>query len=215
MDLTCQKQSALLPNTITEEVYSFTEKAQFCNKKSKERQKRKFQTIQQRAYASQNTSASISQAHDDTTDMDIQDHWVKNLSDSDLTQPEKAKGLNFAISQQLPVVDLITATESAIRNDKISEAEAEQLCVRVTAALSSTKTPPSNLTPQERKGRLSSLSRDQNIANLPADKGRCTVVLNTADYHRKITTLLSDNSTYEALKRDPTNMYKKRVTDYL
>ena len=38
-----------------------------------------------------------------------------------------AKGLNFIISpQQLPGMDLITATESAIRKNKISEAEAGQ-----------------------------------------------------------------------------------------
>ena len=115
-----------------------------------------------------------------------------------------AKGLNFAISpQQLPVVDLITATESAIRNNKISKAEAEQLLMKVKEALSSAKTPPSNLTPQERKAMTSLSSRDQNISIFPGEKVRCTVVLNTANYHKKITTLLSDNTTYEALKRDP------------
>jgi len=94
-----------------------------------------------------------------------------------------AKRLNFAIfPQQLAVVDLITATENAIRNNKISEAEAEHLCIKVTTALFSTKTPPLNLTPQERNA-VASLSRDQNITIFPADKGRCTVVLNTADYH--------------------------------
>ena len=48
-------------------------------------------------------------------------------------------------------------------------------------ALSSSKTPPSNLTPQERKA-VTSLSRDQNIPILPADEGRYTVVLNAVDY---------------------------------
>ena len=74
-----------------------------------------------------------------------------------------AEGLNFAISpQRLPVVELITATKSAIRNNKISEAEAEQLSMKVTAALSSAKATPSNLTPWERKA-VTSLRRDQNI----------------------------------------------------
>ena len=44
---------------------------------------------------------------------------------------------------------------------------------------------------------------------LPAAKGGYTVVLSTANYHRKITTLLSDNTADEALKRDP---IKKEVT---
>jgi len=34
----------------------------------------------------------------------------------------------------------------------------------------------------------------------------CTVVLNTANYHREIITLLSYNTAYEALKRDPTTI---------
>ena len=127
------------------------------------------------------------------------------LSDRDLTQSEKdvlAEGLNFAISpQQLPVVDLITATESAIRINKTSEMEAEQLHMKAKAALSGIKTPSSNLTPQERKA-VTSLSRPK-ITILPAED-----ILNTTDYHRKITTLLSDNTTYKALKRDPTNNYK-------
>ena len=68
---------------------------------------------------------------------------------------------------------------------QISEAEAEQLRVKVTAAFSSPKTPLSNLTPQERKA-VTSLSRDQNITILPADKRRCTVVLNTAKNNKMI-----------------------------
>ena len=57
--------------------------------------------------------------------MDIQDHWVKNLSDRDLIQPKKvlAKG-------QLSS----TTTASSVR-----------------AALSNAKIPPSNLTPKGKK----------------------------------------------------------------
>jgi len=154
MDLTFQYLPELLPNTITEEVYSFTEKAQLS-----QHQKWKFQTLQLRANASQNTSVSIRRGHGDAIDMDIQDHSVKNFSDRDLTQPERhvlAKVLNFAFyPQQLPVVDLIIATESAIRDDKISEVE--ELCMKVTAGLSSAKTLSSNLPPQDKKAVTSSV----------------------------------------------------------
>lgn len=51
------------------------------------------------------------------------------------TESEKkvlAKGLHFAISpQQLPIVDLITATETAIRINKLSQTEAEQIRIKV------------------------------------------------------------------------------------
>ncbi len=88
------------------------------------------------------------------------------------------KGLNFAVTpEQIPVVELITATESAIHDNKLLATEAEQLSLKITAALSNAKTPPSNLTVQERRA-LSSLHKDENITILPADKGKCTVILN-------------------------------------
>ncbi len=130
------------------------------------------------------------------------------MSDRNLTQPERdvlAKGLNVAVTpEQIPVVDLIKATESAIslRDGKL--VVPEQLRLKVSAALSSAKAPPSNLTIQERKA-LTSLQRDRDITILPADKGRCTVVLNTTDYLSKVNSLLSNTATYETPKRDPTS----------
>ena len=44
---------------------------------------------------------------------------------------------------------------------------------------------------------------------------KCTVVLNTADYHTKVSSLLCDSATYENLKRDPTNTYKLKVVNCL
>ena len=40
---------------------------------------------------------------------------------------------------------------------------------------------------------------------LPADKGRATVILNTADYKTKCQDLLNDKRTYKQLTKDPTN----------
>ena len=124
-------------------------------------------------------------------------------------------GLNFAITpKQLPIVELITATESAIKKNKLSTTQADELRLKVTAALSEAKSPTPNLSSQEMKA-VVTLSKDETITILPADKGRCTVVLNTSDYHDKVTALLGDDTTYETLKRDPTNSYKKKVIDYL
>lgn len=54
-----------------------------------------------------------------------------------------AKGLNFAVTpKQVSIVDLITATESAIGKNNLNEAEAEQLRLKVSATLSSAKAPP-------------------------------------------------------------------------
>lgn len=106
---------------------------------------------------------------------------MKNLSGRDLSQPDKdvlAKGLNFAATpEEIPAVDLM---ESVIKNNQLTETEAEQLRLKVSATLTRAKAPASNLTIQERMT-LASLQQDGNIAVLPADKRRCTVVLNTAD----------------------------------
>ncbi|RXN35800.1 hypothetical protein ROHU_003514 [Labeo rohita] len=122
-----------------------------------------------------------------------------------------AKGLNFAVTpDHIPVIDMITATESAIRNNNIPEEEAEQLRAQVSMSLLKAKPPPPNLSEQEKRA-LTSLSKDINVTILPADKGRCTVVLNADDYHSRVTALLSDYNTYEILNRDPTSKYKKQV----
>ena len=104
----------------------------------------------------------------------------------------------------------ITATETAIRNNKLPETEAEQIRLKVSAVLSNAKASAYNINTQEKRA-LASLARDKDITILPADKGRCTVVLNTTDYDTKILNLLDDTKTYEKLKRDPTSSYKKKV----
>ena len=90
---------------------------------------------------------------------------MKNLSNRELTQPEKdvlVRWLNFAVApEQIPVVDLITAVESAIRNNKQADTETvEQLQLNVSAAFAQPKAHPSNLTTEERKA-LASLKRDR------------------------------------------------------
>ena len=72
----------------------------------------------------------------------------------------------------------------------------------------------SNVTPDEIKS-LQELKNDDSIMILPADKGRATVVMNTADYKTKIQTLLSDKKTYEILKKDPTVTYKNKLINIL
>jgi len=210
IDQTKQKLSKLLPETLFEEVARLVNKVKLSqHHKTKERQKAKFKRLQQKAAFKQESNMT----QEDNINIKVEDKWVKNLSSRPLTKPEMdvlSKGLNFAIApQEVPIVELITATESAIRNNNLAETEAEQLRMKVTATLSSAKPPPSNLTPQEMKA-ITSLSQDQSITILPADKGRCTVVLNTSDYQDKIITLLKDNNTYESLKRDPTSGYKRK-----
>ena len=55
--------------------------------------------------------------------------------------------------------------------------------------------PPTSLL--RKKKALESLKRDRNLTVLLADKGRCNVVLSTAEYHTKVTDLLSYTNTCE------------------
>ena len=47
---------------------------------------------------------------------------------------------------------------------------------------------------------------------LSADKGTATVIVDTDEYEQKVTTVLSDDKTYEKLKKDPTQKYKETVS---
>ena len=45
----------------------------------------------------------------------------------------------------------------------------------------------------------------------PADKGRATVLMHTEEYRKKSEDLLSDQKTYQVLKKDPTKEYKQQL----
>ena len=146
----------------------------------------------------------------------ITNRWVVNLSDVRL-EPEAnsllRKGLNFAVTpNRLPVDEFITATEVACRH--LKPADADSLRSDVVKTLKSFRKPPPNISLKERKA-LESLKKNKDIMILGADKGRATVIMNTKDYKNKIEDLLKDENTYEALKKDPTNIYKSKLINIL
>ncbi len=110
----------------------------------------------------------------------------------------------------MPIVDIIAETESAIHKAKLPRNEAETLRTRVVASVNNTKLPKSNISKQEWES-LRSLSKNESILILPADKGRCTVVLDRTQHDEKAKALLSDTDTYELLKKDPTSVYKRQI----
>ncbi len=146
------------------------------------------------------------------------ERWVRNLSSKTLSPAEQSvltKGLNYAVApKRLPIVDFITCTESAIHHAKIPPGEAEELRRFVAITIKNAKLPKSNLSKEKGKA-LDKLKRDRDIVILLADKGRCTVVLDSTTYDSKIQELLNDTKTYQVLKRDPTNGYKERIIKQL
>ena len=96
---------------------------------------------------------------------------------------------------------------------KLSE-QATHLRLECVNVLKRHELPPSNITKEEREA-LQTLKKDSNVMILPADKGRATVILNTADYKTKCQDLLNDKRTYKQLKKDPTNMYRTKLINLL
>jgi len=70
--------------------------------------------------------------------------------------------------------------------------------------------PRDNLTRAEREA-LNTLKKITDLTILPADKDNATVILNTADYKQKITSLLEDPS-YRRVARDPTDSTEWKTT---
>ncbi|XP_072016889.1 uncharacterized protein [Amphiura filiformis] len=185
--------------------------------KSKARQQQKYErlvSVKSRADRDENWRDN------DGLDQDslAKERWVKNLSSRTLSVVEKdvlSRGLNFSVTpDRIPHVELITATESAIKHNQLDVAKADELRAQVTACLVNAKLPPSNISKEQRTA-ISTLGKDNNILVLPADKGRCTVVLDKSDYEEKANALLNDAKVYEPLKRDPTAGYKKKVIESL
>ena len=62
---------------------------------------------------------------------------------------------------------------------------------------------------------MKALRERKDIVILPADKGRCTVVMNKDVYNGKIMTLLENETTYRKLKKDPTATAENRMNAML
>ena len=144
------------------------------------------------------------------------DRWVVNLSSRTLSSAEKSilsKGLNFALApRRIPIPRIVAAVESGLK--EVGEDEAAVARRRVIGLLGKARPPPSNVSPSESRA-LSNLRKDTSILVLPADKGRATVVLNRQDYEQRMEDMLSDRSTYQVLRKDPTPCLQRQMNSSL
>ena len=148
----------------------------------------------------------------------LQSKWVRNLSDHNLSPSEAAvlkRGLNFAVTpSKIPVHEYVIGVESACRILGLETHDAARLRADCTRIIKNAKPPTPNITAEEQEA-LKSLSKDNNITILPADKGRLIVLMNTKDYISKSMDLLGDTNTYQVLKRDPTNKFADELKSKL
>ena len=129
---------------------------------------------------------------------------IYNYSSRSLDKAEEevlSFGLNYSVAQRsIPYSDIIIQTEALTRN--MDENKAQDLKSRVKWCLKHSRTPKPNLTRQQIKA-VQRLRQDTTIKIIPADKGKATVVLDAAEYYRKMEELLKDSS-YRRIKKDPT-----------
>ena len=132
---------------------------------TKERQKNKFSGLL-------NTSGMNSNQPTSGLASECMQKWATNCSQRILSDSELSvlkKGLNFAVTpKKLPVVDLITATESACRN--LNNSDTNELRAKVVNTIGKHgNINDQNITKKERKA-IEDLRKDENIMILPADK---------------------------------------------
>ena len=114
--------------------------------------------------------------------------------------------------ENIPTDEYIVATEQACKF--LTDEESHQLRAKVAGLLHSAKPPQSNLSKRERQV-LGNLAKNRDITILPADKGKATVIMDTAEYESKVKEMLGDRRIYEVLQSDPTLKYKKDLISKL
>ena len=122
-----------------------------------------------------------------------------NVSDKALTNEEEkllAHGPNFAIvPKNPPIIQYVAAIEQVCT--KLEEGKAEELRVKLKAAIQKIQKPKPNITREERMA-LTNLKKDSSRMILTADKGVALVVMNSEDYRKKAEELLKQN-TYRSI----------------
>ena len=144
--------------------------------------------------------------------------WVVNLSSKQLNSHELKilqKGLNFAVApKSIPVSKFLSEVEVSIKNldDSDKDLVRAEVC-NITKSFNNC-TIKSNITPEESKA-IATLKKDKSIVVSKADKGNCTVILDTQDYNNKMFNLLSDTGTYKEIKKDPTKKIERCINSKL
>lgn len=78
-------------------------------------------------------------------------------------------------------MELIATAEATIQELKGISSEQKQLLRQQVATAVSSNPPRANL-PKNERNALAALQRDENITIVPADKGKCLVVMDAPEY---------------------------------
>jgi hypothetical protein len=122
------------------------------------------------------------------------------------------KGLGFALApRRMDVVDFAASVEMSL--NVVNASDRAWIRREVVGMLKSFKLKGDNLTVEERKA-LNSLRSMDDVVFLPADKGTCTVILNSSSYDSKLEALIQEGP-YRMVKGDPGQRFRKQLTALL
>ena len=117
--------------------------------------------------------------------------------------------MNFVVTpERIPVDDIIVGVEGGLQG--LTGSDVDKARSKIAGVLTSAKPPPSNL-PWSLQKALDDLKKREDIVILPADKGRCTVVMDVTEYHAKVDSLLADRKFYKVLDKDPTSSTERKM----
>ena len=204
-----------------EEMRSNTERKTF--ERTRDIQKKKFEKFANRQNKNKDQQTRNNEGREERNEENEENErnskrWVKNISSTPLTEAQLSllkKGANYAITPtKLPIDDYIVATEQAARNLHRGEAAAMRAEIVEILQEEEKKKIPSNLTAEERRA-IKELKENEEIIIVPADKGRCLVVMDKSEYSQKMREKLADQTTYKPLKEDPTKEIQEKLTKQL
>ncbi|BHF57347.1 hypothetical protein SprV_0100028800 [Sparganum proliferum] len=136
---------------------------------------------------------------------------VHNLSSKELTR-EQVQVLrheaSFDTADAKPV-NMIAAVESVINQTEAAEETKNLIRHQVSSLLMTHK--PREILPKVERDALRELKADKDIAIVPADKGRSTVILDRTDYLQKAKNLLEDRQCYVPCGTNPVKTLTREI----
>uniref|UniRef100_A0A8D9BWW7 Reverse transcriptase domain-containing protein n=1 Tax=Cacopsylla melanoneura TaxID=428564 RepID=A0A8D9BWW7_9HEMI len=134
-----------------------------------------------------------------------------NISSKQLTKEQEnilQKGMKFSVTlKNVPKLDIISEVEKGIRH--LPDEDKFPIQHEVSKILSQKKIRKRNITKKE-ENLLKSLRNDKSIRVTTADKGNATVVMNQAEYHDKMCTILTGEE-YQRIDKDLTQQLEGKI----
>ena len=122
------------------------------------------------------------------------------------------KGFNFSIApKKIPVARILSSVENGIFS--LNHSTKDTIRVSIANILKNCKVPASINIPKAQETALLNLRKDESVKDLPADKGRSIVVMDSDhEYKEKVAVLLNGTKTYLKLtekRLNPTSSVEK------